>query len=113
MPVPQSGQVPFMALRPVFIFTSFSSFISFLPLHLTQYAFTLAPFGHDCVVVSRFFKPHMANTGQFIAECHEKSMTLLFWGTSVTEAAAVVFPRSEDRMALICCYLVIATLQTA
>ena len=38
IPVPQSQHVPFIAGRPFFITTSSASFISFLALHLTQYA---------------------------------------------------------------------------
>lgn len=43
-PVPQSGQRPFMAGRPFFIFTFWASFISFLALHFTQYASIRPPF---------------------------------------------------------------------
>lgn len=34
--VPQSGHLPFIAVRPFFIVTSLALAICFLPLHLTQ-----------------------------------------------------------------------------
>lgn len=40
MPVPQVGQVPFMALRPLAMVTSAGSFMSRFALHFTQYAST-------------------------------------------------------------------------
>jgi len=41
--VPQSGHLPFDALRLFFIVTSLGSFISFFPLHFTQYASISSP----------------------------------------------------------------------
>jgi len=40
IPVPQVGQVPFIAGLPFFIVTGVGFFISFFALHLTQYAST-------------------------------------------------------------------------
>lgn len=40
MPVPQVGQTPFIALRPLAIVTSAGLFISRFALHFTQYAST-------------------------------------------------------------------------
>src|SRR5688572_4790073 len=42
MPVPHSGHLPFMALRPLAIVTSPASFMLRLALHFTQYASTTA-----------------------------------------------------------------------
>ncbi len=42
MPVPHSGHLPFMALRPLAIVTSLASFMFRFALHFTQYASTAA-----------------------------------------------------------------------
>jgi|GEM_PF-1011891 len=53
MPVPQVGQVPFMALRPFAMVTSAASFMSRFALHFTQYASTAAAIGVEYYWVER------------------------------------------------------------
>ncbi len=48
MPVLHSGQVPFIALRPLAITTSLGSFMLRFALHFTQYASTAAAMVVSC-----------------------------------------------------------------
>ena len=51
MPVPHVGHVPFIALRPLAMTTSFGSFMSRFALHFTQYASTAMVVGFGSTVM--------------------------------------------------------------